>query len=118
MKAWPAHIRRHKIPVYGGTLVVVRTHKDYKTVAALFEDNPSSPAKDEAGGTTHLTDKGGSSYYLVSVYEGGMQCLVHELAHVTFMVLGHCGVPVTRGGNNEAFCYLLDALFGIATRKG
>ena len=117
MKAeWPSHIKKHKIPLYGGNLVIVRSHKDHKAVVALMEDECHPPAKDEAGATVRLTNSKGSIYYLVGVYAGGTQCLVHELAHVAFMVLANCGVPVTRNGANEAYCYLLDALYGLATK--
>jgi hypothetical protein len=114
---WPSHIKKRKIPLYGGNLVIVRSHKDHKAVTSFLEDDCSPPAKDEAGGTVHLTDSKGSAYYLVGVYAGGTQCLVHELAHVAFMVLANCGVPVSRKGHNEAYCYLLDALFGLATKQ-
>lgn len=112
---WPTHIKRHKIPLYGGYLVVVRNRKDNKTVMDLFEEEAEK--NDTAIGRTSQLYKGCVPYYLVSVYAGGTQCLIHELAHATFMVLANVGVPVTKSGHNEAYCYLLDALYGLATSK-
>jgi hypothetical protein len=114
-KQWPAKIKRHRIPIYGGYLMVVKSLADQKAVLDFMGVEKDAPCKSDAGSTMFLTNSKGVAHFLVSVFSGGTQCLVHELAHVTFMVLNHAGVTET--GNNEAHCYLLDALYAIATQK-
>ena len=49
--------------------------------------------------------------YLVGVFNGDLDVLVHELAHTTFKILRDVNVPVHVDGNQEAFCYLQGYLF-------
>lgn len=111
---WPSQPKRRNIPIYGGSLVVCRNRKDYKAVLAALGDDTGAVSRETIAETDKHVDAKGSVVYLVGVFEGGTQALIHELAHVAFMVLQHVGVPIGRG-NNEAYCYLLDALYALAT---
>ena len=50
--------------------------------------------------------------YAVGVFNGGLDTLVHECAHVAFKFCNDVGVEVVQTRSNETFCYLLDWLFG------
>lgn len=99
-----------RIPVYGGRLFVCTSREDYIKVRAKYEDDDGESLKDCMGVSERCSDKKQRSVFLIGVFDGGLQTLVHELGHTTFSVLRHASVPVNRR-DDEAFCYLLDCLY-------
>jgi hypothetical protein len=53
----------------------------------------------------------GEVIYMLGVFDGKLDTLVHELGHITLYVLDHVGIPVGPGDTSEAFCYLQGDLF-------
>ncbi|CAI1513218.1 Uncharacterised protein [Serratia quinivorans] len=56
----------------------------------------------------------GERIILIGVFTGELHVLAHECAHAAFRICETCGVEITRDGNNETYCYLLDKLFRFA----
>ena len=111
-------MKRKQIPMYGGGLCVVKSRKEYRAArqAIVGDTEEDDSHRTDEGVTECLTAKDGRMTYLVGVFAGGRRTLVHELGHVTFMVLKNCGVNYT-SGNHESYCYLLDTLYGLATES-
>jgi len=94
------------LPIYGGKVILITGRKTFLREYAKLTDE--SLDLDDAAGCS--SEHG--MCYLVGVFNGKPSVLVHELAHTTFKILHDRNVPVQRDGQMEAFCYLLEWLFG------
>lgn len=108
---WPSHIERCPVPIYGGHLAYVDKKRDYAACIAAAQTLHEPLHKSDWGASDVLETQGGALIYLIGVFKGGNAVLIHELDHVAFKVLKWSGVPVSKGGANEAHAYLLDALY-------
>lgn len=99
------------VPIYGGRVMLCIKRDAYDRAHTSLEASPYKHTKDVRGVTSRHVDGDNKAVYLIGVFEDTQQTLVHELAHATFYILSHAGVPVTPK-NDEAFAYLIDALFG------
>jgi hypothetical protein len=105
---WPSHVEKLQVPIYGGKLAICRSRKDYKHCCESYGDD------DDASGYAGCAQEyGNPPVYIVGVFSGGLPTLVHELAHVCFMILRRSGVTISQR-SDEAYCHLLDALLVVA----
>lgn len=105
---WPKLFETH-IPVYGGRIVLCRTHAEWEQCAQyLIKSTIEFPT----GMGAHQCFEGENNYiHLVGVFNRSRSTLVHELSHACFHILGRVGIATPCGEKNEAFCYLLDTLY-------
>ena len=115
MSAWPRAAKLIEVPLYGCEVYFVNTREDWdKCMVAI---GCTSRAEGMAGLSAQMVGPEGRTIFMVGVFDGGLQTLIHELAHTTFHILEYVGVPVERGAPNEAYCYLLDTLFELTPDK-
>ena len=109
-KPWPASAVTHNVGLYGTTVYFVQSVADYNLCMDFYG---MKHIKDDCLGKVQwcTNKKDGTSFFMVGVFDGASGTLVHELAHATFFILAHVGVPVKEGKPNEAFCYLLDSMY-------
>lgn len=109
-KPWPANAVTHEVPLYGSCVYFVQSLADYNLCMDFYKMKHS---KDDCVGKVQwcVNKKDGTTFFMLGVFDGKPSTLVHELAHLTFFVLAHVGVPVKEGKPNEAYCYLLDSLY-------
>lgn len=100
-----------RIPIYGGTAYLVRTRKKYNEALAFLNHAPMQE-KYKGCQITLENKKDGGVIYLIGIFDNSAQTMVHECSHATFDILGRAGVPVENDRPNEAFCYMIDWLFG------
>jgi hypothetical protein len=108
-RKWPK-ITEFIVPIYGGRVALVKSLKVWKQCVDYLA-GPGKEMPTGCGGAHQHFTAPGSSVYLVGVFDGRKSTLVHELAHCTFSVMDHVGIPTPPDEKNEAYCYLLDALF-------
>lgn len=109
---WPK-VYEFGIPIYGGRVALCRTFDQWKQCVLYL--NPHAEVFPTGAGATQVWPNEGGSIYLVGVFHNDRQryrTLVHELGHVAFRVLGKAQVDTHSGESNEAYCYLLDFLYG------
>lgn len=95
------------IPIYGGRIVICRTHAEWKQCAKYL-----GATIFPTGSGAHQSFEGKSSFiHLVGVFDRRRSTLVHELSHACFRIFGRVGIETPCGEKNEAFCYLLDNLY-------
>jgi hypothetical protein len=109
---YPKPDKRFLVPLFGGEVNVFR-NKDKMNKAHLALGLEEIDFTGNVGIARNLSHTGtGEVLYLVGWFDEKQTTLVHELAHLTFYVLGNAGVPVeNNGAANETYCYLLDNLF-------
>ena len=99
-----------RVPIYGGQLLLCTQRDEYTKARARYEEDDGESLKDCFGISEKCADKKQRVVYLIGVFEGGKQTLVHELAHTTFEILRHASVPIS-ARSDEAFAYLIDCLY-------
>lgn len=110
----PKSVAQIPIPLYGGTIWFAQSIDDTKICASLLEA-PAPP--DAADGLSYPWFWYRNKRVLLTMLLGAdTATLAHELAHVTFRILGYVNVPVENDGANEAFCYLIGHLMAEATK--
>lgn len=97
------------VPIYGGRVVLCLEREEYDRAHRKLEGE-SYKYLDEVQGVSSKHASPGRTVYLVGVFKGGAQTLVHELVHTAFSILAHANVPVTKR-NDEAYAYLVDHLY-------
>lgn len=107
---WPKPFREFGVPLYGGRVYIYDSFEKWRQAKQYLTKEPGDDTP-SLGKCTFLTSNTGSAIALILVTNGNTGTLVHELAHATFFILDRAGVPVKEGEANEAYCYLLDALF-------
>lgn len=110
-RTWPEKAVWHRTELYGQAVCFVQTEEDYTAALAYYgvKHRPSTLFGRSQWCVSKTTPN--VAFFMVGVFDGNYATLVHELAHCTFFVLEHVGVPVKRGAPNESFCYLLDHLY-------
>lgn len=107
---WPK-IKMLAIPVFGGRVGLCTTREEFmQALAYLSRSTSDRDLAYAAGVTTGLQSPTSGRLYLVGVFDGTLRTLVHELAHVTFMLSDDIGIETDEGAR-EAFCYFLDSMF-------
>lgn len=107
---WPK-IKMLAIPVFGGRVGLCTSREEFlQALMYLSQSTPENDLAYAAGVTTGLRSPTAGRLYLVGVFDGTLRTLVHELAHVTFMLSDDIGIE-TDDGAREAFCYFLDSMF-------
>jgi hypothetical protein len=104
---WPKAAVGVPIPIYGGTVWVVKKPQHYQEMLrSLGQDEQDDlPC---AGVMQRFGDKATqSTVYLVGVFDGAPGTLAHEVTHVAFNIFERVGAKVEDGHCNEAFCYLV-----------
>lgn len=104
---WPSDTPSIDIPIYFGTVYVTTTLEQFRQCQQYLGDDPYPNV---VAGLCQMYQHGdGDVAYLIGVFDNKLSTLAHELAHTTFKIFKHVGIEI--GGNNEAYCYLLDYLF-------
>lgn len=98
-----------KIPIYGGKVRLFTDPEQFEKVTET-EINLN-----DCKGLVEVTHEQDITYN-VGVFQGGLVTLVHELMHVTHMVIERAGFT-PQCGNSEPACYLIDTLFRKAVSK-
>jgi hypothetical protein len=108
---WPK-VHEFYVPIYGGRVVLCRTYEQWRQCVLYL--NPNAEVFPTTAGATQVWPGVHGSIYIVGVFDSKYRyrTLVHELGHVAFRVLGKAGVETHAGESNEAYCYLLDFLYG------
>jgi hypothetical protein len=106
---WPKGPKHFMVPLYNQHLWVATTVADFNACRKFLGLTEVTACSGCA--CRMVNEKTGQLLYLAGVFEPSLATLVHELAHTTFFILDDLGIPVEGGENNEAFCYLLDALY-------
>lgn len=105
-------VKAFRIPIYTGWVYMV---SDPKVMAKINLALGLEHHTDVGGSARHVRDNNtGTSCFLIGVYDGKLSTFVHELAHITFMILEWVNVPVPDGKANEAYCYLYGAMFELS----
>lgn len=112
----PAGAHVFEVPVYGGRVALCLTREAYNKVSKAIDGTEYKQIHACRGVTQRMRDGNNSTVYMLGVFEDHDQTLVHELAHMTFAILAHAGVPINLK-NDEAFAYLIDELYAKA-REG
>lgn len=96
-------------------LALYTTKTDWSKAYCYYQKIPfAEQCENFLGCTSSLNDKHSKkakAVYLVGVFDGRRQTLVHELAHAIIMLFTHYGIK-HGDSNGEAFCYQFDNVFG------
>lgn len=113
---WPKKARGCDVPVYGGTVVLVNTAKEYNDIL-IWAGLRELPCEYSGGVSCCIQLKHNKTgmwmdrpYHLVGVFDGTDVTLAHELIHVCFNIADVVGLTTKPGEANEAFAYLHTAL--------
>lgn len=98
------------VPLFTGKVYLVTTMKEYNQ---LLKHVDQAKCTDVVAGKALFLKNytTGECNYIVGVFNGSIETLVHELAHITFFILNEHGVSIQDGQTNETYCYLLGSLF-------
>lgn len=107
---WPKPFKEFGVPLYFGHVYIFDSKEKLRQAEEYLTKKPAD-LPSSLGCAKHLESTKGEHLFLVGVFNGETSTLVHELAHITFFILSTAGVPLEEKGTNEAYCYLLDALF-------
>ena len=116
--AWPKTIRGVKIPLYPGTIYYIYNKDDYVKAIEYLDPRNEGDLPDRDNLPLGLSVAMGHPetnevIYLLCTFDGDVQTLVHECGHIALNVCRHVGInPLSA---DEAYCYLLDWIFGEAT---
>lgn len=108
---WPK-LPRMLVPLFECAQVYLCTNREEwmqaYAVLGLEPDNVRS-----LGGCVRRIEnvETGELLILIGVFTGELHVLAHECAHAAFRICETSGVEISREGNNETYCYLLDKLF-------
>lgn len=98
------------VPLFTGKVYLVTTMKEYNQL--LKHVDQAKCTNVVAGKALFLKNSTtGECNYIAGVFNGSIETLVHELAHITFFILNEHGVSIQDGQSNETYCYLLGSLF-------
>lgn len=108
---WPKVFER-TVPLYGGRVVLVTSHKKWGECVIHLSKTKMRPT----GAGAHqcfskTTKKGFDEVHMVGVFDGQVSTLIHELSHCAFSICDGVGIPVREGESNEAYCYLIESMF-------
>lgn len=104
----PKSVARIPIPLYGGTVWFAQSIVDTQICASLLGAEP--PPDGSSGLCYPWHSYQSKRILLVTVLQGSVPTLAHEMCHVTFNVLGYAGVPIENDAANESYCYLMGHL--------
>ena len=107
---WPKkYCKIVKIHLYGSSIYAFNSRKGFEKAAAYMNVDVSHYGTD--GISLPLEDKkDGSSIYILGIFDGKLDTLVHECAHITHFVAQKTGWD-SSAGNGEPYCYLIGHIF-------
>jgi hypothetical protein len=105
----PVGVTAYRCDVYGQTVLFANTPELYNEVRKRMKMPPKETFG--AGAAEWAQNDQGHNLFLIGVFDGHGATLAHEVAHICFFILKLVGVPVEPGEPNEAYCYLLGALY-------
>lgn len=99
-----------EIPIYGGIVKLTDKHDEFvemcNDAGIEFEESLES----YRGITQEARNDDGTVEYIVGIFSDGQQTLVHELLHVTLMIISDRGFSA-HDGHGEPACYLMDYMW-------
>lgn len=106
------------LPIYNDRLVLITSMEAgrvyYKKKGYDFDEEVGTGNMEEFHGfTQRLDDRKGKSVFVVAVFDGKLETLVHEIAHLSFDICSGRGIEFEEFKANEAYCYLIGYLFSI-----
>ncbi len=106
-----------RVPLYGGRVLICPTREAYSRALELLDGDPDPCTKEYVGVLLELSEgrKPVRKVYLLGWFDQNVGTLIHELSHLTFRVLRHAAVGISQT-NDEAYAYLMDALYMKATK--
>lgn len=107
-RKWPKLFETF-VPLYGGRVVLCRSLAEWKQCATYLKKDVSSFPT--GCGAHQLFESKTQAIHLVGVFDRSRRTLVHELGHACFRILDRIGIETPVSDANEAYCYLLDALY-------
>lgn len=100
------------VPLYGGSVWLYTKRQRMQRAQDFFK--PGYAIGLCAGHTiAYQGQSTGEMQYLVGVFDGLQRTLVHESAHVAFMICRTVGINPNDG--DEPYCYLLDYIYAALT---
>lgn len=97
--------------IFPGTVYLITSEEKWHDTNHYLTLEESS-GRLGAGMARNMEHADGGRIYIIGVFDGQLQTLVHECSHVMFFILDYVGVEIERGAANETFCYGIDKLFG------
>lgn len=86
--------------------VIFTVHR--KEWAKHYQEYSGEPLSSAYAGSKGLSWNNGSGVFLVGVFDGSIETLVHEMGHTTMDILNHAHVgDFTHDTAQEQFCYLI-----------
>lgn len=92
-----------EIPIYGGT---IEFHTNYDTYKSIYE----SKFGHDPGELMGIAYSDDGVNFLIGVFDGSPQTLVHEMVHTAVKILDRCEIELA-DSNSEPLAYLVDWLF-------
>lgn len=113
----PPDSATYRVPLYGGRMLLCFTREAYQSALEELDGEPDPQLKEYVGVLTEQSEgkKPVRKVWLLGWFDKNLGTLIHELSHTTFRVLRHAGVGISQT-NDEAYAYLMDALYMGATK--